>query len=288
MSFSRNVFMSLLAVCLLVSGCFVEAEQEDVPSARISDVPYATLDWPISANGLSPSDFWLPTNQQALRALGASALLNAGGTLVSTALLNSLGGRSVLSHALRCALGGNSTAQSAAGDAFTGELNLAPAWASRALNTSEQRWLTACLLDHLNGLNEHVSIGLVGSHPALAPTPGLGASDYTVSDVTGFGNLFLPTPVAYVCPDLGVNLSCGLQLSTYTLQRICGLSPTCGATVLLPCLTMCTRDAAGNPTCTFPLALLPPLLPGTTYTEAISTKLEADVAVSLYPLCSLL
>jgi hypothetical protein len=275
--------MSLFGVCVLVLGCSGEEEPEDVPSARISDVSYTRFDWPISANGLNPTDFWVPANQQALRSLGASALFNAGGTLVPTTLLNTPSGRSVLSYTVRCALGRNTTAQSAAGDAFVGELNLAPAWASRPLNTSEQRWLTACLLDHLNGLDAEVSVAMVGHHPALVAEPGSDSSDYTISDETAFGNLFLPSPKAYICPDLGINLVCSVQVSTYTLQRICGLSPSCGATVLLPCSPLiCNRDAAGNPTCTYPLLF------GSTYTEAISTKLEENVALSLYPLCSLL
>jgi hypothetical protein len=287
MSFSRNVSMSLLGVCVLVSGCSVEGgEPEDVPAVGIDlpdegiSAPSMTLDFPISTNGLSPTDFWVPANQQALRSLGAGALYNAGGALVPTTLLNTLGGQSVLRHALRCALNDGTTVQSASG-AFAGELNLAPAWASRALNTSEQRWLTACMLDHLNGLAAEVSIGLVGQHPALVAAPGFDSTDYTINDQTAFGNLFLASPKAYICPDLGLNLVCGLQVSTYTLLRICGLSPTCGATVLLPCSLICSRDAAGNPTCTYPLLL------GPTYTEAISTKLEENVALSLYPLCSL-
>jgi hypothetical protein len=280
MLLSRYLSMSLLGVCVLASGCSVEGESDEVPFDRIS-VPSKTLDYPVTTNGLNPLDFWVPANQQALRSLGVAALLDAGGTLVPTTLLNTAGGQSVLRHALRCALNDDTTVQSAAGDAFAGELNLASAWASRALNTSEQRWLTACLLDHLNGLDAEVSIGLVGQHPALVAAPGFDSSDYTINDQTAFGNLFLASPKAYICPDLGLNLVCGLQVSTYTLLRICGLSPTCGATVLLPCSLICSRDAAGNPTCTYPLLL------GPTYTEAISTKLEENVALSLYPLCSL-
>jgi hypothetical protein len=277
MSSSRNLAPAWLGVCVLVSGCFTKEELEDAPFDPMTDVPYRTLEGPVSTNGLSPVDFWAADRQQALRALGASALLDEGGTLVATPLLDTPAGRSVLSYALRCALGGGTTVQSAPGATFTGDLALAPAWTARALTTSEQRWVTACLLDHLNGLGSHVSIMLQGNHPALIVDPNDDPASYSIDEMTGFGNMFLSTPKAYVCVDPSLDLSCGANTSLSVLQRICGSSPTCGATNLGLCTLVCSKDAAGNPTCAAPL--------GATYPESISTKLQRSVAVSLYPLC---
>jgi hypothetical protein len=276
---SRNVSMALLSLCALVSGCAEPGEPGEVPFDRVS-VPSTALEFPVSANGLSPVTFWAPENQSALRSLGAAALLGPTGTLTPTSLLNSEGGRSVLSYAFRCALGDSATVQSAAGHAFTGDLALAPAWTSRALTTSEQRWLTACLLDHLNGLQASVPILMKGGHPALVADPDDDPSGYTINDMTAFGNIFLASPKAYVCVDPGISLACGVGFSTYTLQRICGLSLTCGATHLGVCSLNCTYNAAGNPTCS--------VLFGSTYAETISTKLEENGGLSLYPLCDLL
>jgi hypothetical protein len=100
--------------------------------------------------------------------------------------------------------------------------------------------------------------------------------------MTAFGNIFSGPQQAYVCADLGVDLACGLGFSTYTLQRVCGLLPTCGATVLGLCALNCTYDGDDNPTC----RVLPLL--GPTYPEAISTRLDETGFVSLYPLCDLL
>jgi len=279
MSLSRNVPAKLFSVCMLASGCLMQGEPADTQLPPLSR-PYLRADWPLSTNGMNPVDFWVPANQAALRSLGAAALLDNGKNLVATSLLNTDGGRSILGYIIRCALDDNTTVKSAGGATFGGDIGLASAWTSRALTTSEQRWMTACLLDHLNGLGQNVSIALVGNNPALIADPGEDAQGYTISEMTAFGNLFLGSPKAYICADLGINLACGGAASTHTLKRICGLSPTCGATHLGLCALACSHDAAGNPTCTVPL--------GPTYAEAISTRLEETVAVSLYPLCSFL
>lgn len=279
MSLTHDVPVALLGACVLASGCFMQ-EEEGLPFDRVPDVATTPLEGTVSTNGLIPSDFWAPARQQALRSLGAAPLLDKKGDLVATPLLNSTGGRSVLRYALRCALGKDAAVESAGGSTFEGEHDLAPDWTSRALTTSEQRWVTACLLDHLNGLGQSVNVMMDGHHSALVPEPGEDTSGYKINDMTAFGNVFLEAPKAYVCIDLGVNLACGVGFSAYTLQRLCGLSLTCGATILGLCGLVCTHDAAGDPTCTAPL--------GATYPEAISTKLKETGAVSLYPLCSLL
>ena len=277
---SRNPCTALFVVCGLASGCLRSGEPADDPVDGIPDVPRTTLDIPVSTNGMNPLDFWAPANQQALRDMGAAALLREGGVLWATPLLDTAAGRSILGYTLGCALGDGATVQSVTGYMFAGNLALAPGWTGRSLTTSEQRWVTACLLDHLNGLNVTVPILMVGDHQALALHPGDDVSGYTIHDMTAFGNLFLGSPTAYLCVDLDICLACGVGYSTYTLQRICGASATCGATHLGVCGLICAHDAAGNPTCTVPL--------GATYGEAIATRLQRSGAVSLYPVCSFL
>ncbi len=197
--------------------------------------------------------------------------------MVATPLLATPGGRSVLSYAILCALAASTTVQSPAGDTFPGEDALAPAWTTRALNTSEQRWVTACMADHVNGIGDHVSILMKGNHPSLTPGPGVDTSSYTIADMTAFGNLFGEDQKVYVCVDLGIQLACGLNVSLYTLDRLCSGLPLCGATFAGLCLLTCSVDAAGNPTCTAPA--------GATYAESISTKLQKTAVLELYPLC---
>lgn len=274
----RFSFSFLLGASLLAAACGAAPEgagEDDVDW----DIPAAPMDKPIGMNGLDPVDFWTPANQQALRSLGAGALLDGSGALVSTALLDTAGGRSVLGYAIRCALAGGSSA-TGGGYTFEGELGLATAWASRGLTTSEQRWMTACLLQHLNGLGAHVPIMLLGNHPALDSTPGVDGSDFTIPDATAYGNLFASTPAAYVCANVGLELGCGVGWSTDLLTRLCGLSPTCGVSVLNLCALSCSYDAEGDPTCS--------VLLGPTYPESIATRVEETGFLSLYPLCGLL
>jgi hypothetical protein len=271
----------LLSVLSSGSGCLAAGDAGDIDGSVA--VPRAALAGPVGANGLSPVDFWAPSIQADLRDLGDGALLTWGGALVNTDLLDTAGGRSVLEYTIRCALSDGTTVQRD-GYAFEGDLALAPAWTSRGLTTSEQRWMTACLLQHLNGLGASVPIMLEGSHPALVPDEGDDVSEYTIPDTTAFGNLFLPPllgllPKAYVCLDPGLDLACGAGLSLYTLERICGLSPTCGITVLGLCDLVCTYDEEGDPTCTAPL--------GSTYPQAIVSKLDESLFLSLWPLCEL-
>ena len=50
-------------------------------------------------------------------------------------------------------------------------LGLAPKWPSRALDSTEERWLMSCLLAHVNAVPVAVGISVRGAHPALATTP---------------------------------------------------------------------------------------------------------------------
>jgi hypothetical protein len=280
MSTCRIARAFLLSSSIVMSGCIAGTSTEEAGVSDPIAVPYETMEGPVTSNGLDPFDFWAPENQQALRSLGAAGLLGSGGALVPTSLLDDESGTSVLRHAIRCALPGAQTVQSASGASFQGDLGLAPDWTSRALTTSERRWVTACLLQLLNGVGAHVSILLRGNHPALDPDPGLDLSSYTIDDTTAFGDVFALSGHSWVCVNPGVQLSCGIGASQYTLARLCGLSPTCGATLLGPCIFYCGYDADGAPTsCSVPF--------GSTYTQSIASKLEESVFLSLYPLCIL-
>lgn len=281
MSSLRSMSFSILALCLFAIGC-VGSPEEDLAGGDLL-VPLQPLEGPLGANGMSPIDFWTPSTQEALRSLGQTALVGTGGALVATPLLDTGGGRSVLGYAMRCALSQGTTLSAAGGLAFQGLFGLASGWSGRGLTTSEQRWVTACLLQHLNGLGLGVDIMLEGSHPALVPHPVDDISGFTVKDTTMFGNIFVTGLLtAYACIELDIQLTCGLDLSIHTIERLCGLSPVCGVTFLGLCNLICTDSAAGDPTC----SVLPLL--GPTYAEAIRTKVIDTDLLSLYPGCDLL
>lgn len=275
----RSTFTILAGVGMLAMGCSGSPDGDFGPEdLRVPVEPLAGI---IGANGLDPVDFWSPSAKTALRDLGGGALIDPSGVLIATPLLDGAGGRSVLEYALRCALPQGATVSSAGGLTFHGSVGLAPAWTGRGLVTSEQRWMTACLLQHLNGVGANVDIVMEGSHSALDPRAGEDTTDFTVKEATMFGNIFINGSPAYACLNLDVQLLCGLDVSLHTRDRLCGISPTCGVTVLGLCTPACIDDSNGDPSCK--ASLLGPIYP-----QAIRTKLEDLDLIELYPGCELL
>ncbi|WP_437964379.1 hypothetical protein WMF04_32290 [Sorangium sp. So ce260] len=289
--------LGVLGVCLLTAGCVGPSDVEPVETAEMPIWRRTVV--PIGANGLDPAHFWATENRTAFRALGGAALAGAGAVLVATPLLATEGGKSVLDYTVRCALSEDQVVYGPNGDVFYGAFGFAPEWTGRALNTSEQRWVSACIFQHLNGSGEHVDILLRGGHPVLAcPHDEEPFLDFIVRDATMYGNAFLPGPIAgFACidPDLTgelsrISLSCPLDLSLLELDRLCGHLPTCGIAFVGLCDLACTEDAAGNKTChTLPLLgpILGPLL-GASFSETIQTELRDVDLLPLYPGCGLL
>ncbi|WP_437730675.1 hypothetical protein [Sorangium sp. So ce1335] len=292
----RSVAVGLLACSALTAGC---VGPSDTPPLGSAELPARREVVPIGLNGLKPADFWATDNRAALRALGGAALVGAGDVVVATPLLATDGGRSVLDHLVRCALPLDGVVYGPDGEPFYGEFGFAPAWTGRALNTSEQRWVSACMFQHLNGSGEHVDILLQGKHPALECSRDEEPfSEFVVKDATMYGNAFLPGHiVGFTClnPELSgalsaLSLSCPLDLGLLVLERPCGYLPTCGMALTGLCNLVCTKDAAGDQTChTLPLVgpLLAPLL-GSPYPETIRTELRDSDLLPLYPGCGLL
>jgi hypothetical protein len=270
----RSKVLALCVGCSFVAlGCEVAGpEQEPLGTAAQAMV------W---SNGDDPIFFWQPSTQAAVRALALAPLEDGDGALADASLASTASGQLLLHYLVGCALPSGATVYSdAAQMSFDGAVGLAPEWASSPLASVEsQRWMTACLLQTLNGLGVHVPIRLAGSNPALDDAPE-DASTYTVPDASMFGNLFLAggRARAYACTDIALLDGCTVQASLSTLERICGLSPTCGITPLGPCQFSCRGEKTGAMTCTDP--------GGNPYPEAISSWLMTSVALTL-PLCPL-
>jgi hypothetical protein len=263
---------AITGLCLLAGGC------GPAPSGDDEKILVAEQEI-IVMNGDDPLFFWQPSTQQALRALARAPLGSSTGALADTPLLGSVEGQRLLGYVVACALSeGEALHGAASGDRLDGVVGLAAEWASAALDDiGSQRWVTACLLQTLNGLGARVPVRMSGSHPALADDPAAGDSEYSVPDATMFGNLFgSDGSSAFACADTAVQ-PCGASFSDRSLQRICGLSPTCGILGLGPCGLSCVRDAAGHATCNEPA--------GDTYVEAISTTLHRNGSISLSQSC---
>jgi hypothetical protein len=274
---TRCVFPSLVAGSLLALGCVAGAPDDEETSASAVGAGADALVW---TNGDVPSTFWQPAVQAALQALAQAPLTDGNGNLPSSTVMATTGGQAVLHYVVGCALpAGTSAVSPDTGAAFAGAMGLAPEWAQGPLSSaSSQRWVTACLLQTLNALGAHVPLSLAGNSQALSAQPQAAAA-YTVPDATAFGNLFLPGGgPAYACTDISLISSCGLQVSLNTVERICGLTPTCGLTLLGPCDWWCA-GGAGGASCVDPA--------GNAYPQAISTSLVATVAVPLTTVCQL-
>ncbi len=262
-----------LATSLVISGCALDTTDTEGESIGTAE------DAVVWGNGNDPTFFWAPATQAALVALAGAPLLTSSGELASTSLATTESGRALLSYVVGCALPAGTSAPSAqAGTSFYGAVGLATTWATSPLSTTtDRRWMTSCLLQTLNGLGVHVPIRLTGHHASLDDTSSSDAETFSVNDATMFGNIFRSSPYAYACTDVDLISACGVSTSLSTLQRICGLSPTCGVTVLGPCAIACPTGLGGK-TCYG--------AQGGAHQEWIASSVQESVAVDLYPLCS--
>lgn len=261
-----------LATSLVISGCALDTTDTEGESIGTAE------DAVVWGNGNDPTFFWAPSTQSALVALAGAPLVTSNGELASTSLATTESGKALLSYVVGCALpSGTSVSSAQAGRTFQGAVGLVTTWATSPLSaTTDRRWMTSCLLQTLNGLGVHVPIRLTGYNAALDDTSSSDAATFSVNDATMFGNIFRSSPYAYACTDVDLISACGVSTSLATLQRICGLSPTCGVTVLGPCALSC-QTGAGGKTCYG--------LQGGVHQESISSSVQESVAVDLYPLC---
>jgi hypothetical protein len=167
----------------------------------------------LALHGASPPDRSPTAGHSASAAPGVtppSTPRPAAGSLIPRALANpalasTAAKRDHLSYLVRCALPEHIRVYAEYGGerfTFQGSLGLAPRWLDAALTLSEERWVSACLLAHVNYFGKHVLVSMRAIPP---PVPALEASHdeqqtFAIFEGGFFGNLFLPEPVAYTCP----------------------------------------------------------------------------------------
>src|SRR5205814_8599391 len=97
--------------------------------------------------------------------------LNSMNGLKTNGLLSSTSGRSTMSYLVRCAMpaGSSITQQDANGVSytFTGEMGMAPQWATNLCDSACQQQLPACMLAHVNTTGQHISLWMDGDSAAL-------------------------------------------------------------------------------------------------------------------------
>jgi hypothetical protein len=180
-------------------------ESELVATNGLSMVNGLSLTNGLSGNGLSGNG--LSGNGLKGQALVVNPLASTGLTS-STYLMNSADGRSTLSYLIRCALpAGHSitkTDSTGASYTFAGGIGLTPQWETGTCDGDCQRWISACLLAHVNTAGIHVPIWIVGQNTYL----GWGqSSSYPNQEGTFFGNIFTTNEAghtdAYYCEGPG-------------------------------------------------------------------------------------
>ncbi len=211
----KHSMSTVLVTCaVMTSGCMTDPSFESVSSSQHA----VSLKNRISLNRIS---------------LNRIALNSLDNTIHTTPE-----GREVLEYVVRCALAeGDILVATHEGVEyeFPGLLGLATEWEFRALNTSEEHMLSACLLAHVNAFNVSVPISL--------RSPGaLGVSadelvDYPVYEATFFGDLFGEFDT-YSC--IGDNPDVAAAHSPDRAIRVCG-DPTedCEIVSLGRCRDVC-------------------------------------------------
>lgn len=177
-------------------------------------------------------------------------------------------GRELLHYIALCSLAeGDSVAVTSDGVTyvFNGNLGLAPGWKNTALSVSEARWVSACLLAHVNAFGTSVLMSIRADGKLSATHDELQA--FPVYEATFFGQVFGDTLQTYAC--IGSDRDIALALSPDRALRVCSDGTgECEVTSLGYCRDICEQRTAngGWSGC---------LVNGFRYDETVSTYLAA-------------
>jgi hypothetical protein len=278
-------FAAMAAVaCPLAAGCM--AAENDGSVSNAFDVPLTAMtgsgdpeDPPESHNPMYPICFWNHGTQQTYRDLAGGALANAQGQLPNMPhmaltslhpLLRTICRTQSLDYLIRCALPQNTTVTDpASGATYEGHFGIAPEWATGALSSANEEWITSCLVQHLNGYYSTTPLVLEGNRPGFYI--GTVASGYPYFDSIAWGNLFDPSQnstldpagwntqsrpafIANVCYFNSLDLNC-TSAPAAVEERVCdSTGDSCGLVDRGRCETTCTwntRNGAYSPTATW-------------------------------------
>jgi hypothetical protein len=278
--FKPDRFTVLIMGAMLSFGSGCLAEEDPEAEAIGEEVVHQTLaggdgggNGIITGNGaiaLTPEllNLYLPVARLL-------TLVPLDGTVLETSdLLTTVLGRSMVSYLVKCALPeGQSVSSSFLGvtHTFPGRVGVAPEWTSGPLSASGRRWLTACVLAHVNATGANVNVLLKGNHPALGGTAGSEGDAYTLREGAFYGDIFKLVPESYACPGVG---STANRVCTQSLLGL-GLSP-CLFLVPGACrgLTNTCEGLSNGYYTSCHSGLILPLLPSTKYPETITVYLQ--------------
>jgi len=194
----------------------------------------------------------LTMNRLTMNSLSATKLSPNGQQLSATTLADTEDGREVLRYLVRCALpDGASLTATVSGTTyvFPGLLGLASNWMQGPLTGTGRRWITACLLAHVNGYGVQVPISVRGNHPSLTADNSERTS-YGVQEVSFFGDIFASddgdgsaaVPM-YACGGQSQQVACGSSGSNFWPARSCANAADCEIQFLGACKDMSGANA---------------------------------------------
>ncbi|WP_438024470.1 hypothetical protein [Sorangium sp. So ce233] len=290
---------TILAIpCLVLFGCVSSPDPSSEEAVGTSEEAI------VSANRLSMNR--LSMNRLSMNGLSMSRLSTNGRELATTDLMLDEDGRELLRYTIGCAL---PEGQSLVGTVdsttyqFDGRIGLAPDWLRGPLPEKSQRWVTACLLAHVNGYGVEVAISLRGRHPALA-TDSAERRAYQQEEISFFGNVFQPLGERDELGDIGsrmyscggalLQMSCADDESAFVPERTCASKADCSLKFLGPCRdltslrTSVCKDVSleGYGRCQAPTSVPSGKATPTPYNEVITVFLQRPDFTAFYPLCT--
>ncbi|WP_437721752.1 hypothetical protein [Sorangium sp. So ce861] len=292
------ILIAAIAAGVAQTGCLAEALESEPAEGQLGSTGEALTSMNrLSMNRLSMNR--LSMNRLSMNGLSAGALSPSGSDLSSTELIETPEGRELLAYVIRCALPEGESLSGAHGGVtytFPGAVGVAPDWHAEPLDPVGQRWVSACLLAHVNGYGVEVPISLRGEHAALETTT-TERAQFNAQEAAFYGNLFGSgaDQGMYACAGAAVEAQCGATPSAEVPWRSCGAGEGCELSFAAPCRDVahpeqqaCENTSADFVEDCFPEASGPDGWSGdlVKYPEVITVYLERDDFNALYPGCA--
>ena len=161
-------------------------------------------------------------------------------------VLSTADGRNYLTYLFLCALDEDQTVVGSVNGQvyeFTGSLGLAPEWVDRGMDDSERRWLSACLVAHINEVGATVEISTRAE--GKLTTNAQETEDFATYEGTFFGYTFGQDIEVYSCS--GDLADVAMANSPDRAVRTCADdSAVCGVNYLGACRDICDTRNADN------------------------------------------
>ncbi len=178
--------------------------------------------------------------------------------------------RKIVQDLVECALGDEQSVIDRETDTvYYGSVGLAKEWVGLPLSASESRWVSACMIQHLNYFGMVVPILLEGDHPAIAQNPER-QQEYPFQESTAWGDLFNPPAngsIGWICTEMDVWSTCPEDLGGPWIDtRVCDGVANCGIQFVGRCEQNCTRTATGGWDCSAQYG----------YTETVRARMQTN------------